>query len=250
MDFNRSPAVRRFRGRLISLSLLLMWAVRPASAITMIRIANQPVTAGQEGWIELQLDNPDNVAGVETAVLYDPSIITLIDPSGTPDEIGEGLGSMIPLPSVVVDYHSPDTPDHPGMKRIAFTISGARGTNVSGRLIRFKYRAGQLMPPDATTGLIPDSGPHAYRLIVTSTVNSPSMFLPAFIVADNPGVPFSKGDVDGDGRINLLDVVAVLSAVVGRDVLSGQAAVAADLNEDGKVDIEDARLLLRQVAGM
>ena len=47
------------------------------------------------------------------------------------------------------------------------------------------------------------------------------------------------GDVSGDGKITITDVVKLQKSVVGSGSLSGAYAKAADINGDGKVTITD-----------
>ena len=53
----------------------------------------------------------------------------------------------------------------------------------------------------------------------------------------------SKGDVNGDGVTDILDVRLVFAHANGCTTLTGTASAQADINEDGVVDIVDARLL-------
>gem|GEM_PF-5111826 len=59
-----------------------------------------------------------------------------------------------------------------------------------------------------------------------------------------------KGDIDGDGVINLLDVRLCLQIATG--VIAGTAAqqTAADVDGDGDVDLADAQLLAKYVMGI
>ena len=47
------------------------------------------------------------------------------------------------------------------------------------------------------------------------------------------------GDVSGDGKITITDVVKLQKSVVGSGSLSGAYAKAADINGDGKITITD-----------
>ena len=47
------------------------------------------------------------------------------------------------------------------------------------------------------------------------------------------------GDVNGDGKITITDVVKLQSNVAGASSLSGAYAAAADINGDGRVTITD-----------
>ena len=57
------------------------------------------------------------------------------------------------------------------------------------------------------------------------------------------------GDVNGDGRITITDVVALQSHVVGKQELTGAYKEAADLNGDGKVTITDVVKAARVIVG-
>ncbi len=56
---------------------------------------------------------------------------------------------------------------------------------------------------------------------------------------------FQKGDVSGDGNVNIFDLLDLLRVLGG----SGSASGAVDVNGDGKTDIFDLLELLRVLAG-
>lgn len=47
------------------------------------------------------------------------------------------------------------------------------------------------------------------------------------------------GDTNGDGVINITDMIAIKQNILGRSSLSGIYKTAADINEDGKINITD-----------
>ena len=53
------------------------------------------------------------------------------------------------------------------------------------------------------------------------------------------------GDVNGDGAVNALDVVAVINAVLGI-----QPLLTADVNSDGAVNALDVVFVINQVLGI
>ena len=57
------------------------------------------------------------------------------------------------------------------------------------------------------------------------------------------------GDLNGDGKVSITDVVAIQSGVLGKQTLEGAYAQAADLNGDGKVSILDVVKAARVVVG-
>ena len=58
-----------------------------------------------------------------------------------------------------------------------------------------------------------------------------------------------KGDLNTDGRINIVDLMMCLHHVSGRTLLEGDALTAADINDDGKVNIVDLMRMLHYVSG-
>ena len=58
-----------------------------------------------------------------------------------------------------------------------------------------------------------------------------------------------KGDVNGDGTINILDLQIILRNICGKIDLTEQQIILADVVVDGVIDIQDLRLELRFVCG-
>ena len=56
-----------------------------------------------------------------------------------------------------------------------------------------------------------------------------------------------KGDVTGNGRIDKDDLNAVLAHIKGQKALPNNRITTADVNWDGKVDIEDAAIIRQNV---
>ena len=61
---------------------------------------------------------------------------------------------------------------------------------------------------------------------------------------------FEAGDVTLDGLVDILDVITVNKAVLGKEILSTIQNKLADINHDGKVDSSDALEILKQVVGL
>jgi hypothetical protein len=82
-------------------------------------------------------------------------------------------------------------------------------------------------------------------------VNIPMAPLSASITALRPGstVPVS-GDVDGDGRVTVSDVLLILRATLGLTSLDEARSRRADLTHNGRLDVADAVADLRIAAGL
>ena len=56
-----------------------------------------------------------------------------------------------------------------------------------------------------------------------------------------------KGDINGDGNVNLVDLMQCLNHVGRKELLEGEALEAADINEDGIVNLVELMRLLNYV---
>jgi hypothetical protein len=71
----------------------------------------------------------------------------------------------------------------------------------------------------------------------------------ASVVEVVPPTPL-KGDVNGDGKVNVQDATLALRAAVGLIQLTADQQAAADITKDGKVNVQDATLVLRMAVGL
>ena len=70
-------------------------------------------------------------------------------------------------------------------------------------------------------------------------------------VCVNTGLKYvRKGDVDGNGTVDVNDARTVLRTAVGLEKLSPDAEKRADTDGDGKVTVNDARDILRTATGL
>lgn len=59
-----------------------------------------------------------------------------------------------------------------------------------------------------------------------------------------------KGDVNGDGKLNIVDVLNTQRHILGLGTLSGTEASAADVNGNGKIDILDVLMMQKDILGI
>ena len=59
-----------------------------------------------------------------------------------------------------------------------------------------------------------------------------------------------RGDLNGDGKINALDIIFVQRLIVGLDQLTDEKKALADINGDGKVNALDIIYIQRHIVGL
>lgn len=64
------------------------------------------------------------------------------------------------------------------------------------------------------------------------------------------GAPAVKGDVNGDGKLNMLDVLKAQRHLLGLETLSGASAAILDINGNGKIDIMDILAMQKDILGI
>ena len=64
---------------------------------------------------------------------------------------------------------------------------------------------------------------------------------------DDLAVPYRLGEVNGDGKINILDVILVNKAIYGKAVLTEEQVRAADVNRTGSPDASDSLMIIKYI---
>ena len=83
------------------------------------------------------------------------------------------------------------------------------------------------------------STPVRFRISqVGGNKNSP-IYVDDFTLYYNENAPVLTGDVNGDGKVNISDINAVINMI-----LSGKTDTAGDVNSDGQVNISDVNLII------
>ncbi len=58
------------------------------------------------------------------------------------------------------------------------------------------------------------------------------------------------GDTDENGKIDILDVITLNRAILGKEKLSAQAEINADVNRSGKPDATDSLMIMKYIVGL
>ncbi len=67
---------------------------------------------------------------------------------------------------------------------------------------------------------------------------------------EDPNVSTLKGDADLSGKVDILDVITINRAMLGKEKLEGQALKNGDINGDGKPDASDSLSIMKSIVGL
>ena len=60
----------------------------------------------------------------------------------------------------------------------------------------------------------------------------------------------ANGDVNEDGNLNVLDIVALVNVILGSTFLSEAQTCSADVNEDGNLNVLDIVAIVNLILGL
>ena len=58
------------------------------------------------------------------------------------------------------------------------------------------------------------------------------------------------GDVNGDGVVNVVDIVTIVNHIVGQTMLSPEQQACADMDQNGVINVLDLVALVQQILGL
>ncbi|MBR0485477.1 MAG: right-handed parallel beta-helix repeat-containing protein, partial [Oscillospiraceae bacterium] len=61
---------------------------------------------------------------------------------------------------------------------------------------------------------------------------------------------YLRGDADGSGSVDILDVITINRAILGKEELSAVQVKAADVNNNGAPDSSDALMIMKKIVGL
>ena len=70
-----------------------------------------------------------------------------------------------------------------------------------------------------------------------------------FYNPDDDGCTYLSGDISLDGTVNILDVVLLVSIIIGEPAPSSTQSTVADMNNDGFINVSDIVILIATILG-
>ncbi len=186
---------------------------------TLISVGSANLTVNSTANISIKVENVLQLAAVALTISYNSSVVTI-------ENVGPGFfGSPISNINNAAGTTSLSV----------FSVTGGSG-NLSLANITLKARS---------------LGSTPLTLVVSSFTDANGIPIPNSIKSGKVNVlPVQKGDVNGDGTINIIDALFIAQYTVGLRTLSAQQLAAADVNGDGIVNIIDALFIAQYTVGL
>jgi hypothetical protein len=89
----------------------------------------------------------------------------------------------------------------------------------------------------------------AAKVVITGKGNYAGKTSVGFAILDKSTSKVKKGDVNGDGAINVSDITKIAAHIKGKKKLTGDSLLAADVNGDGKVNVTDITQIAAHIKG-
>jgi hypothetical protein len=226
-----------------------------------------PLAAGSAAF-QVEIGSASNVAAFQFLLRYDPSVLTL-----PTVQVGPFLGStgrQLFCPAPVVDgYAGPGTllygcatvgfgPGVDGsgvLATVRFSLASAGSTSISLEQIMTGDALGDSLCPclgvgasvdvTAVTGTATDTPMNAPTSTNTATPTPTDTAVPTATSSPTPR-PVCVGDVNGDGVVNVRDLVLV-ARHTGTNVGDRRYNSTYDLNHDGRITVRDVMMILERL---
>ncbi|MGN0114365.1 MAG: dockerin type I domain-containing protein, partial [Acutalibacteraceae bacterium] len=126
-------------------------------------------------------------------------------------------------------------------------VIGDKVTYLGNNMLAYLYKVGNIYIPDSVTEIGENVFPSQTDAIIHCSKDSVAIggALEAGLRFDTNGQT-KRGDLNGDGRVNLVDLVAMRKALAKWH--TGYEVTAIDANSDGKVNLLDLILIRRYIS--
>ena len=87
------------------------------------------------------------------------------------------------------------------------------------------------------------------KITVNCTAQNGSVRAYTINIVRQQSASVSKGDVDGNGAIELKDYVMIKRHILGYEASTGNSLIAADVDENGAIELKDYVMIKRHILG-
>ena len=267
--------VRKIAAGMAALSMLAAFSAQTAFAAGAVTIGAEEVNAkaGEEFTLAVNLkDVPAaGISGAEFAITYDAAAITItgasagdiVNTSASDKEGFEGLtvfdADYSTAGTVTVTYGTAleDTAYWVTQDGTFLTLTGKVNADtkdgtypVSIKAIdRETYEGSGTPNGDIYIGAVSADGV-IDNYTVTAKAGAVVVGSDPQPTDEDPDVSKLKGDANLDKKVDILDVITVNRAMLGKEKLEGQALINADINGDNKPDASDSLSIMKAIVGL
>jgi len=264
--------VRKIAATMAALSMLAAFSAQTAFAADSVTVSAEKVNAkaGADFTLAVKLEGVPaaGISGAEFEITYDAAAISItgasagdiVNTSASDKEGFEGLtvfsADYSTAGTITVTYGTAldDTAYWVTQDGTFLTLTGkvndgtANGTyDVAIKAIsRETYEGSKTPNNDIYIGNVAADGT-INNFAVTANAG-------AVVVGDettNPDEkPTLKGDADLNKKVDILDVITVNKAILGKEKLEGVGLLNADINGDGKPDTSDSLNIMKAIVGL
>ena len=213
--------------------------VQEGSEANLLWVQDASGAAGAVSTVKVLLTVDQDVYGAQFDLVFDQSKLQIKPLAEDGVSLGSGAGGLV---APVLDEEAVTSANSQGtlvVMMVDTTLAAPLTAGAEKELFSVKFA----VDADAEVGDVP---------ITLANVSFATVVEEAAVdveVSTQDGkvtvAEFQKGDVSGDGNVNIFDLLDLLKVLSG----TGTAGGAADVNSDGKTDIFDLLELLKTLAG-
>lgn len=255
----------RVAAGLAAISMLTAVTSQVAFAEDTVTLTAEQVTAAQGSDFTLKVDlsgvPASGVSAAEFAVTYDASVITITGATAGDivntasdgfDEVAvfdadySEAGKITVTYGTVGDASTWVTTDGTFLT-ITGTASGAAGTATDVTVTamgRPYYDGSESIITDIYVGSVDGDG-NVANYAVSTTAGSVTIS-----DGENPPANGMKGDANLTNEVDILDVILVNKAILGKEILEGQGFTNADVDDDGQLTPTDSLNIMKYIVNL
>ena len=264
--------VRKIAAGMAALSMLAAFSAQTAFAADSVTVSAEKVNAkaGAEFTLAVKLEGvpASGISGAEFEITYDTAAISItgasagdiVNTSASDKEGFEGLTvfdadySVAGTVTVTYGVALDDTAYWVTKDGTFLTLTGKVNDGVADGtydvaikgISRETYEGSGTPNTEIYIGNMASDG--------TITNYSVTASAGAVVVGNDNTEPedtdYLMGDADHSGKVDILDVITVNKAILGKENLEGQGLINGDINKDGKPDASDALNIMKAIVGL
>ena len=209
------------------------------SAVLSVYPSQQSVKVGQTFTVDVKIENITGLQGVDFCLKYDSTIL-----NATKVEEGSFMKSF-GLTYIVKQEIQPNYQTNRGRVWFVIVICGNESATGSGTLATITFNATAAGEGELDLfSVLPDNLNQVKLITCVGVPIAHALMNGHVVISDDPLDPPAKpsADVNGDGRVDIIDISLVARAL-GKSVGVSLYVSKADLDQNGVIDVRDVAIV-------